>query len=158
MNDYTETLQQSDFFTVTTEKVVSTVEGSPWKAMLKVSTYSIKTGQAIRGHEPRLSWGRIEGRFVHHLSNGRTYVLAMLDKSAGFGKSEFIPISDVTGEVRLGQSYQKRDIKQYLKNEPFEDGAFPLPLDSITELVVKKVRLPEAEPTARPNDGYTLPF
>jgi len=144
-------LEQGDFFKVTTEKVVPLVEGSPWKAMLKRSTYHIVTGESMRKlvGKPNLDYDRynddFDGKMAWSRNTKREYVIAAIDRAAGFGTSEYVPISDVTGQPRIGVSYQKRQVRQYLPSDGEFGNTFLIGVDTITALEPKSVRLSGAK-------------
>lgn len=151
-------LEKSDFFTVSTERTVTMSEGSPWAKMVKRSTYHIVTGASLQKlvGRPRIDYDKfntdIYGKFAWSRSTGREYILAGLDRSSGFGSSEYLPVSDLTGQVREGCKYQKRDIARYLPEAEEIGQTFFIGIDTVKSLEPKHVRLPGTE---LPNE---LPF
>jgi hypothetical protein len=161
MNETTQTLlevlDKSDFFTVSTERTVTMAEGSPWAKMVKRSTYHIVTGASLKKlvGRPRIDYGKynvdIYGKFAWSRSTGREYILAGLDRSSGFGSSEYLPVSDLTGHVR-DRKYRKRDIERYLPQGDDFGSTFFIGIDTVKTLEPKKTWLPGTE---LPNE---LPF
>jgi len=152
-----EFIQEGDHFRVTTEKVMSLLPGCPvGDRVTKRSTYSIIVRGALAAEAAKYGctvetpdWAVPSDKFdgiVEHRSRPELYVLAGLDKKAGFcGRPEFyidkeVAITDdgdvtqCTVERVLLDSAQAAEVKKYLPQKGSFGASFALPLRSIVEI------------------------
>jgi len=102
----------------------------PAMSLLKRSKYSIKTNTLY--HKEFLAtakWAELtsDPRVIRHKTNGNEYLLAAIDKSAGYGETEFFNTD--TGDV-----YRKYEVKQWLETKSGSINIFPIKLNTIVEL------------------------
>lgn len=132
-------LNQSDRFTVTTEKVMELVGNDrPFAKMVKVSTYNIVTGETLVAslrYPPVPSWWvQVDLKTVQHKRNGNEYIFAGLDKSGEYipGGTHFYPVEGET--VHTDCPFDKKDVASWLPPKGDFDETFCLPFNSVEAL------------------------
>ena len=101
----------------------------PAMSLLKKSRYSIKTNSLY--HKEFLAtakWAEVtsDPRVIRHRTNGNEYLLAAIDKSAGYGETEFF-------NMDTGEYYKKYEVKQWLKTKSGSVYIFPIKFNTIVE-------------------------
>ena len=147
---------KSDRFSVTTEKTVELQgPGRPCQWLKKVSSYGIKCHKDYPAEFlPAHTWaGPGESyRVIKNNRSGERYILGALDKSQGYGSSEFI--NEETGEV-----FSKYQVKKWLLE--YQGGIsnlFPVKLMTVKHITV--IEDPVAQTVMAPADTGRdeLPF
>jgi len=146
---------RSDRFSVVTEKAVE-LQGAdrPCQWLLKRASYGIKCHADYPAEFLKAYTWAAPGesyRVIKNKKSGERYLLAALDKSQGYGSSEFI--NQETGEV-----YSKYQVKAWLP--AFEGGlsnTFPVKLMTVKHITV--IEEPQTTATVAATTGNDeLPF